>query len=72
MPKPRATRSLVQPFSMEDRQVYITRFSANPQMVAMFGDLNQRRQIAADIFRDRWQDALVTVTRLDGVQFFIN
>ena len=41
-------------------------------MVAMFGDLNQRRQIAADIFRDRWQDALVTVTRLDGVQFFIN
>jgi hypothetical protein len=72
MPKPRATRSLVQPFSMEDRAVYIARFAANAQMSELFNDANQRRQIAADLFNERWLDAQATVTRLDGTQFFID
>lgn len=57
---------------MEDRKIYIARFSAAPEMNALFNDLNQRRQVAADLFRERWMEAIATVTYLDGTQFFID
>ena len=54
------------------RQVFLNRFTAHPEMIALFSDSTQRAQVAADVFAERWQEAQVTVTRLDGIQFFID
>lgn len=64
-------RSL-QPFSLEEMSAYIRRFSNNPDMVHLFPDVAQRRAMAEKEFESHWKEALVTVTRLDGVRFFIN
>ena len=71
-PKPRLNRSLVQPYPMEDRAIYISRFAAHTEMSDLFPDQVQRRQMASEIFAQRWEDALVRVTYLDGVQVFID
>ncbi len=63
---------LLQPLNMEPRTSYIGRFVANRQMREIFHHTYQRAQMAETVFRARWKDALVTVTKADGEEFFID
>lgn len=57
---------------MEPKLEYLTRFLASDKMTDLFPDATQRQQMAAQTFADKWEDALVRVTKLDGTQFFID
>jgi hypothetical protein len=72
MSKMPATNSLIQPMSMEPFDHYVARFSIHKGMIALFNDDKQRRDVAIEIFEDRWEQALVTVRKLDGERFFID
>ena len=63
---------LLQPLSMEHKTVYLERFVANRDMRALFGDPAQCREMAEGVFRTRWFEAVATVRRADGVEFFID
>lgn len=41
-------------------------------MIALFDDGAQRRDVAAQLFAARWQNATVTVRKLNGEMFFID
>lgn len=69
---PAANNSLLQPASMEDRARYINRFASHGGMSSLFNDEAQRREVAAQVFQDRWDRAMVTVKKLDGEMFFID
>lgn len=66
------SRSLIQPMSMEDKARYVSRFAAHKGMTELFSNEAQRREIAGQIFSDRWEGALVTVRKLNGEMFFID
>lgn len=72
MKKRNPDADILQPESMEDRARYLSRFESNGPMRDLFNDPAQRRQIAAQVFWDRWQEASATVTKEDGTQFFID
>ena len=72
VPRNSDTNGLLQPQSMEDRARYLSRFESNASMRELFDDPNQRRQVAAEIFWARWEEASATVTKEDGTQFFID
>lgn len=57
---------------MENRRDYIARFINDGSMVNLFPDLHQRRSLAVQTFAEKWEAALVTVTKLNGDQFFID
>lgn len=63
---------LVQPMSMEDKARYIWRFLNHKGMIAIFNDSTQRCQVAEQIFATRWENAQVTVRKLNGEMFFID
>lgn len=69
---PPPNQSLIQPMSMEDRSRYVARFAAHKGMTILFNDESQRREIAGQIFADRWEAAPVTVKKLNGEMFFID
>ncbi len=69
---PPPNHQLIQPVSMEDKSRYVARFAAHAGMKDLFGDEAQRREIAAQVFADRWEAATVTVKKLDGEMFFID
>lgn len=72
MKKSPPVQGLIQPMSMEDREHYLTRFAAHKGMIALFDDGAQRRDVAAQLFAARWQNATVTVRKLNGEMFFID
>ena len=57
---------------MEDRKVFVSRFSGHREMQELFPDAAQRVQLANQAFAEKWEDAMVRVTKLDGTQFFID
>lgn len=64
-------RSL-RPFSMEEYSDYIDRFVSHPEMIELFPSKAHRIQMADFEFAEKWKDAQVTVTKLDGTRFFID
>lgn len=64
--------SLVQPFSFETKVEYVDRFARHTDMAQLFPKLSQRFSMARQVFAARWKEALVTVSRVDGTQFFID
>ncbi len=64
-------QKLIYPLSMEDKERYINRFISNKNMIELYGDLNQRKQLAIDLFNEKWEKASVTVKKLNGEMFFI-
>lgn len=67
-----ASDSLLQPVSMEDREHYLSRFMSHKGMTSLFGDEAQRREVALQVFSERWENASVTVTKLNGEMYFID
>jgi len=63
---------LVRPYSMETHLEFSLRFGHSKAMIGLFPDIRQRTEIREQIWRARWVEATVTVTRLDGTQFFID
>lgn len=63
---------LIQPVSMEDKGRYVARFADHCDMRDLFSDEAQRREVAADLFAARWDEAPVTVRKLNGEMFFID
>lgn len=57
---------------MEDRERFVARFAAHQGMSNLFSDDIQCREVAGEVFQERWNDALVTVTKLNGERFFID
>lgn len=57
---------------MEDRTVFQKRFVAHAAMRELFPDAAQRIEMANSAFKSKWDEASVTVTKLDGTQFFID
>lgn len=57
---------------MEPKQEYYNRFDTSARMVDLFPDVGQRREMAEQAFAEKWEDALVRVTKLDGTMFFID
>lgn len=64
--------SLVQPLSMEDKARYVARFIAHKGMCELYGSIAQRKSVAEEIFQERWNQASVTVKKLNGEMFFID
>lgn len=63
---------LIQPFSMEDRRSFVSRFANHGEMRELFPHLQQRIEMGNQVFNTKWEDAQVRVTKLDGTQFFID
>ena len=57
---------------MEPKQEYTQRFLGSAKMADLFPDTLQRREMAEQAFAEKWEDALVRVTKLDGTMFFID
>ena len=57
---------------MEPRSDYIVRFGSSTKMADLFPDATQRKEMAEQAFAEKWEEALVRVTKLDGTQFFID
>ena len=57
---------------MEPQKSYVERFAASAKMIDLFPDTSQRREMAHQLFAEKWEEALVRVTKVDGTQFFIN
>lgn len=57
---------------MEDRARFIARFSSQKDMIYIFPEEGLRIKTACDIFQERWDNALVTVKKLNGEMFFID
>jgi len=62
---------VIHPFSMEEKTVYFTRFFTHPKMMFLFLDPEARRIAARQTWEVAWENALVTVRKLDGSEFFI-
>jgi hypothetical protein len=70
--KPKAQIHLLQPYSMEELNKYLHRFDMDREMMNLIPDSNHRFITAKTIFEQRWKEAQVTVTRLDGARYFID
>lgn len=70
--KPASLTGILLPFSMEDKTVYLARFHANRDMRDLYSDSKQRAEAAQEAFAAKWNEALVTVRRVDGSEFFID
>lgn len=68
----RQTNGVLHPYSMEPKSAYDERFFNSPRMIDLFPDTTQRREMADQAFAEKWEDALVRVTKLDGTMFFID
>lgn len=68
---PRAESRLIQPYDMEVKDHYVARFAAHRDMKETFTESYQCREIAEQIWRDRMEDATVTVRFLNGDEYFI-
>lgn len=66
------SNGLLHPFSLEPKQEYYSRFANSERMRDLFPDLGQRHEMAETLFAEKWEEALVRVTKLDGTQFFID
>lgn len=60
------------PYSMEPKSEYILRVNRNPDMRELFPNPIERIKLALEAFQLKWDEALVTVTKADGTQFFID
>lgn len=67
----RHSSDLVQPYEMETKDRYINRFATHREMTATFNESTMCREIAEQIWRDRLQDASVTVRLLNGDEYFL-
>lgn len=65
-------RDLINPYDMEERGRYVDRFQSHNAMKELFGESTQCQEIANQIWKDRMNDASVTVRMLDGREFFID
>jgi len=57
---------------MEPKSEYLTRFTSNRDMRELYPTIGRRTAAAKNLFRERWENAPVTVTKADGNQFFID
>lgn len=57
---------------MEPKAAYITRINSNSDMRELFPNPIERVKLALEAFQLKWEEALVTVTKADGTQFFID
>ena len=57
---------------MEPKGSYTARFVNDREMRRLFGCLNQRVDMALQVFAARWKEAIVTVRKADGEEFFID
>ncbi len=62
---------LLQPYSMENKWAYVSRFVANRDMKDVFSNKLERIRAAEQIFAERWKKAIATVRATD-TEFFID
>ena len=65
-------RGVLLPYSMEPKADYFTRVERNAEMRELFPNPTERIRLARQAFLAKWQEAPVTVTKLDGTMFFID
>lgn len=60
------------PYSMEPKLSFLLRVNHNADMRELFPNPVERMKLAQQAFQLKWNEALVTVTKTDGTQFFID
>lgn len=67
----RHSSDLIQPYEMETKDRYLTRFAAHREMKETFNESAMCKEIASQIWSDRMNDATVTVRLLNGDEYFL-
>lgn len=69
---PKVLVNLIEPYDMEYKDIYISRFIANKDMKFLFKDNPSEAKVNAEkVWKENMLDATVTVRLLNGDEFFI-